>query len=90
MRVRYGPSWDSPEATPLEDIKAFVREEGGARYADRRVPFGIMSVDVVESETHPGTYYELHLMGDGTWRCNCPGYAFRGECKHVKRKAEEC
>lgn len=58
-----------------------------------RVPFsppaGVMREDTVESETHPGTYYHLRLRGDGTWSCDCPGYTYRAECKHSRRKQEE-
>jgi hypothetical protein len=55
----------------------------------RRVQIGRMREDVVESETSPGTYYNLKLHGDGTWSCDCPGYVYRQECKHSRRKQEE-
>jgi hypothetical protein len=86
--VTYGP------ADLLGDTREFNRsthevEDSPPRPpTGRRVPLGIMYEDVVESETHPGTFYDLRLRGDGTWWCSCPGHAYRGECKHSKRRAE--
>lgn len=90
MRVSYGP------ADLLEGTREFswglheAEEDPPPRPpTGRRVPFGVMYEDVVESESSPGTYYDLRLRGDGTWWCSCPGHSYRGECKHSRRKAEE-
>jgi len=37
----------------------------------------------VESESHPGTFYTVE-KGKDYIRCNCPGFTFRGTCKHVE------
>ena len=99
MRQSYSPYWrpdqllgarfDTPDMTgellgwePVPDLVPDAH----------RVPIGSrepLRDDVVESETHPGTYYHLHLKGDGMWSCDCPGYQYRQECKHSRRKQEE-
>lgn len=59
---------------------------------NNRVPFtpaGEMREDTVESESSPGTYYHLKRRLDGSWWCDCPGYQYRQECKHSRRKQEE-
>jgi len=64
-------------------------ESYGSSLQSHRVPLGVFREDVVASESQPGVSYLLELRGDGVWRCNCPGYTYRGECKHAKRKQEE-
>lgn len=91
MRQTYGPWWH-PESNPLKDIREFMREaeeDDRSSLVSHRVPIGVMREDVVESETFPGTYYTLRLKEDGTWSCECPGYQYRQDCKHVRRKMEE-
>jgi hypothetical protein len=39
----------------------------------------------VQSDTNTGVWYTLTEQVDGTWRCNCPGFFHREECKHVER-----
>lgn len=43
-------------------------------------------VELVESETHPGEYYEVR-RGQGT--CTCLGFAHSGSCKHLALPEEE-
>ena len=45
--------------------------------------------DIVEKDSNTrritgskGQVYSL-TRSNGTWTCTCPGYAFRGQCKHV-------
>lgn len=56
--------------------------------AGRRMPLTVMDRDIVESESYPGTYYELYRRADGTWTCTCPGFQYRSECKHARRRAD--
>jgi hypothetical protein len=76
-----------------EELDSWVAEaERGydvERIRQHRVPIGTMREDTVESESSPGTYYHLKLMADGTWVCDCPGFQYRRECKHARRKQEE-
>ena len=37
----------------------------------------------VESKSNPGTFYIVE-KGKDYIRCNCPGFTFRGTCKHIK------
>lgn len=97
MRQSYSPyRTKSGRLISENEIDAWVEEaERGydpAQLRPHRVPIGSrepLRDDVVESETHPGTYYHLHLKGDGMWSCDCPGYQYRQECKHSRRKQEE-
>jgi hypothetical protein len=100
VRVTYGAPWWHPEASPLRDVHAFMRAAGQEAYpaagrdeaadeaADHRVPIGALEEDVVESESTPGTYYHMRRRADGTWWCECPGFTYREDCKHVQRKRE--
>ena len=38
---------------------------------------------VVEVKGSKGQTYFLSNPGEG-WHCTCPGFTFRGECKHIK------
>jgi hypothetical protein len=38
---------------------------------------------VVEVKGSKGQTYFLSNPG-GEWHCTCPGFSFRGECKHIK------
>lgn len=60
----------------------------GRQSAGHRVPLEALDRDIVESQTTPGTYYELFRHDDG-WTCTCPGFQYRHDCKHVQRKLEE-
>lgn len=51
-----------------------------------RVPIGTVREEQVESSSVPGQFYTLSLTADGTWHCGCPGFMYRQECKHVRRK----
>ena len=44
-------------------------------------------VMVVGSRSHPGESYRIQLAEDGSLRCGCPGFAFRGRCRHVREVA---
>ncbi len=37
----------------------------------------------VESTSQPGTFYTVE-RGKDYIRCNCPGFKFRGTCRHIK------
>jgi hypothetical protein len=32
----------------------------------------------------PGSYFELHVSPWGHVRCSCPGFTYRGVCKHAQ------
>uniref|UniRef100_A0A6M3LMC8 SWIM-type domain-containing protein n=1 Tax=viral metagenome TaxID=1070528 RepID=A0A6M3LMC8_9ZZZZ len=34
------------------------------------------------SRSRPGTVYQVRFEGD-RWCCTCPGYGYRGTCRHV-------
>lgn len=94
MRQTYGPyvstglfTKTGHEITEGELAQWVAEAERG--YDVHRPPFGIMREDIVESESVPGTYYHLKLKADGTWSCDCPGFTYRQDCKHVRRKMEE-
>jgi hypothetical protein len=42
----------------------------------------------VGSESNPGSWYGVYIwLKDGkviAKHCTCPGYVFRGECKHIR------
>lgn len=40
---------------------------------------------MVKSSTQKGVEYVIREMPDGEIRCSCPGFVFRGECKHAKK-----
>ena len=37
----------------------------------------------VESSSHPGTFYTVE-KGRDYIRCSCPGFVFKGTCKHTE------
>lgn len=95
MRYSAGPGWWHPESNPLRDIREFVLA-AEQEYRDRhqppeshRVPVGMLEEDIVESESSPGTFYHLRKLNDGTITCECQGYYYRQDCKHVQRRKEE-
>lgn len=38
--------------------------------------------DSIRVEGSNGKFYNL-TQADGQWRCSCPGYTYRGACKHL-------
>jgi len=38
----------------------------------------------VESDTHPGVYYDVEIYNDGDANCTCPALKSTG-CKHIER-----
>jgi hypothetical protein len=45
------------------------------------------------SESQPGVVYSINISTPGdppdTWLCTCPGYTFRGHCKHIQIVASQ-
>ena len=41
-----------------------------------------------EFGTTSGKQYKL-VLDNGILKCNCPGYKYRGKCKHIANKANE-
>ena len=54
---------------------------------------GELSLDDVKTETwnFTGSKGETYIVQkiDNMLKCNCPGYTFRGDCKHVKQIEEQ-
>jgi len=63
-----------------------VRVEVERFYVDERGFTRVLAR--VESESNPGSWHGVYLwLKDGrvvASHCTCPGYTFRGECKHVR------
>lgn len=57
-----------PQLPPLETIRRQIAQASPKLYTSSR--------------TRPGVVYQLRFVGDG-WRCTCPGYGYRGTCRHV-------
>ena len=38
----------------------------------------------IPSSRHVDVTYEVWRTADGSYRCECPGFAFRKTCRHVK------
>lgn len=49
----------------------------------------MIAILYTSSRTRPGMQYQLRFMGK-EWCCTCPGYGYRGTCRHVKALAEFC
>ena len=54
---------------------------------------GEIDLDQVKGETweFTGSKNNTHIVQkmDGVLKCSCPGFTFRGECKHVKQVEEK-
>lgn len=50
-------------------------------YVDPKKPQKPKTVQVEGSK--PGKFYTLTITADGSKSCSCPGYGFRGSCKHI-------
>jgi len=37
----------------------------------------------VESKSKPGTFQIVHVDGKGNVKCSCPGFRYRGHCRHI-------
>ncbi len=96
MRVRYGPGWWHPEASPLRDIQDFKRDAeeeyreimgatGGGRVRLGRV----VILGSFESASKPGTYHTQMHHGDGRISCDCRGYVNHEHCWHIEERRRE-
>lgn len=57
-----------------------------ACHAERRV----FSVVVKSSSDHKTEYKISGYFVDGQLECTCPGFRFRGTCKHANLQVESC
>jgi hypothetical protein len=42
----------------------------------------------VQSDSNPDVFYTLTKDSSG-WRCDCPGFRYRSQCKHSKAAVKE-
>ena len=77
-----GGVWiEVPDDTTLADAEelfcwgAEARKYWDSNYSDQPVK----SIQVKGSK---GKTYTVTKQGD-TWKCSCPGFQFRGKCKHI-------
>ena len=67
-------------------------DQRGRRFVEVK-ELGEIDLDEVKSEKweftgSKGDTYIVQKL-DGILRCSCPGYTFRGDCKHVKQVKEK-
>lgn len=43
----------------------------------------------VKSDSDPNKVYTVRHFDDGPWSCTCPGFTYRGYCKHVTRLQQD-
>ncbi len=43
----------------------------------------------IESESVEGKKYIVRHLPNGEWRCNCPRFIFRNQCKHVEKAKQK-
>ena len=63
--------------------------EVAPRPAGRRVSVGTELVVHTASDTTPGVVYTQKRNAAGVWSCDCRGYQYREDCKHVRRRRGE-
>ena len=63
-----------PEGTTMEDADKFVK------YVKR-------TYDIKEWKIHSssGSSYTVRRIDGKRYTCNCPGFKFRGRCKHIDK-----
>jgi len=77
-----------------EGSKLAQRFKSPIRWDHRGRKFRILKeiAEKAESDTRTvegsnGRRYTL-TRADGTWSCTCPGYAYRGQCRHVNEQVQ--
>ena len=77
-----GPVWiEVPDNTTLEDAKElFCWGPEARKYWDSN--YSEEAVKTIEVKGSKGRVYKVSKQGD-KWKCSCPGFSFRGKCKHI-------
>lgn len=64
------------------DQKAMLRARERARKQRVRIRTAGDGSYTTKSKSDPEQYYSLHVDPDGSVRCSCVGYGYRGLCYH--------
>lgn len=86
--IRYGsqePYWFNKPITISRSGRKFQRVDAGPFERDFNIVIDEPETtpDVVEVQGSKGSVYYVNVT-EGT--CTCPGYTYRGMCKHVKEQ----
>ena len=75
-----GTQIEVPEGTTIEDIQEFFCWGDEARRL--RMPAESKDVKTIQVTGSKGKKYTVTKTGS-TWKCECRGFAFRRDCKHI-------
>ena len=73
-----GDTWlEVPHGTTFAQLPEYMVFEGyGSTEASKSWSWAVAG--------SKGRVYVVKLSNEGVWTCTCPGYGFRGRCKHIE------
>tara|TARA_R110000824_G_scaffold3750_6_gene17870 strand:- start:1893 stop:2165 length:273 start_codon:yes stop_codon:yes gene_type:complete len=77
-----GSTWiEVPDGTVLSDVSKYMVFDG----------WGTVTSNEVEHEVigSRGNKYTVRRNSESIWSCTCPGFGFRGKCKHTTKLQKE-